>query len=660
MREDQLLQRFSAKGSEAAFGELVRRHLDFVYCICRRKLGDRELAQDVTQSVFLLLAAKAGSFRPGTALSGWLFQTAHHACQNALRSEARRRHYERKAAQEMDAARGWDGGEPWLQVEPVLDDALAGLGAADRDAILLRFVEEMSPEEMAIALGISAAAAQKRVSRALERLRRGLGRAGTALTITMIGVMLTEKAVQAAPPAVAANILKAVTHAGLGTALAGPGSAASSLGAPASHSLALSKAQVALAAIVLGGIALGVGAILLGRSGPPKPISRGVPAAAGTGLPLLKRITLRGSVLNAGGGAAADAAVSILRLDPVDGAMSQFAEVRTDRVGRYAASGPAPDQDRWVVVADSGIRLGFGVPGAPCVLPPPTRLRLRLVGVDGRPLAGLRVQPLLLSGLDVAGRPQTINLTGVCPERLVVRSDPTGIASFDGLPQGFTASFAILDQRYQRRPPSADGLPLAGDAESGDFVVSVALGASVSGRLVYDTTGLPAAGVRIGAQDTSTSAWGEAQTDADGRFRIIQLPQGRYNVAVDEQSLPLEGGWTAAALQGVVLGPGQALAGGDLRLVRGTLIQGRVTLGGSGRPVAGTEIGAYGPAHPATGAWVSGGWTRWDGAYQIRVPPGRQHVYSMGVSAGGGADVVTRDGQDAVVDFALSAPSVAH
>ncbi len=691
MREDQLLQRFSAKGSEAAgpkakgseaaFAELVRRNLDFVYSVCRRKVGDRELAEDITQSVFLLLAAKAGTLRPGTVLSGWLFQTAHLACRNALRAEARRQHYERQAmlewGREMEhAARDGTsaplgGGLPssgsvnaaWGQIEPALDDALAQMSPADRDAVLLRFVEELSPEEMAVALGISAAAAQKRVSRALERLRRGLQQTGAALSIAVISVVLAEKMVQAAPPAAVSGILAAASQAASGAA-GGDSLGGTSAGGQAHFArwgkpAALTKAQGLLTATLLG--AAGLCVIVFVSAAPPrasiivpKTTAPKITASQQTTVPQ-KTITLHGSVVSAEGSPAANASVTILRYAASDGAWSKFADARTDSAGRYTASGEGEiqQQGQWTVVADSGTRLGFGVPGTPCVLPPPTQIRLHLVGTDGRPLPGVNVQPLLLSGTDAAGRQETISLALGCPPRLITRTDSAGSAVFQGLPQGFVATFTVQDQAYQRRPPAADGLPLSAGADSGTYTVPMTLGAFVTGRLVYGPTQLPAAGVRIGAQETTTSAWGEAQTDAEGRYQINQLSPGRYTVAVDEQSAALGGGWTAAAVRNIVLGPGQEAAGADMPLVRGVLITGTVTRRGSHRPVAGTEIGAYGPAHPAGGAWVGGGWTQADGTYQIRVPPGPQHVYPMALPGSAGADIAVPDGQKAVVNFAL-------
>lgn len=650
-REEELLRRYSARQSQAAFAELVRRYLDFVYSVCRRQLGDPEMAQDVAQTVFLILAAKADSLKPGTVLSAWLFRVAHHACRNARRVEARRRRYERKAAEDMEiaasdaqariAAASWETG---------LDDALAKLNESDRDAVLLRYVEEMSPDEIAAALGISPAAAHKRVSRALERLRRHFGPAGAALTVAALGVLLSETLVQAAPPAQAASILGALTGSGLGAASAA-GASAHAAGAKWGSQSALFKTGLAAALLALAGVA-GLGWVS------PRTVrallKRPAPRAAAAPVPTL---TLRGRILGVGGRPAPGVAVTLLRYGISGGLAAEFARIRTDEAGRYAVAGAPAGPDGWAVVADSGRSLGFGAPGGDCPLLPPTSVRLRLIGADGRPVPNVRVQPLILSVLRPDGRVAEFNLSVGCPDRLQVTSNAAGVAAFAGLPQGAVASFAVLDARYVRRPPSADGLLLARAAQSGEVAVALSPGAEVAGQVTYGPTDRPAAGVRVGAQQIGTAAWGEAVTDAGGRYRIGQLGPGRYNVALDEQSPPLGGEWTADAAAGVVLSPARPNTRANLRLVRGALITGRVTFQGSGRPAGGVEIGAYGPAHPATGAWVGGGWTDGGGAYQIRVPPGRQRVYPMpGASPGQGADVSVGDGRNAVVDFALPPP----
>src|SRR5436309_11054144 len=97
MGDWQLLQAYAKNRSEAAFAELVTLHLDWVYSVALRHVGDPHLAEDVVQSVFVLLARKARDLRPGIALGGWLFRTAHHVAGHARRAEQRRKSREATA-----------------------------------------------------------------------------------------------------------------------------------------------------------------------------------------------------------------------------------------------------------------------------------------------------------------------------------------------------------------------------------------------------------------------------------------------------------------------------------------------------------------------------------------------------------------------------------
>ena len=550
-----------------------------------------------------------------------------------------------------EAARGLD--PQWSQVESGLDEVLAQLSAPDRDAILLRYVEELSLEEMATALGITVAAAHKRVSRALERMRRHFARAGATLTVTALGLILAEKMVQATPPLSAAAILSAVTGPGVVV-----GAASSGLwGQAVSHGwlqqIGVSKARLALAAALAGAVVLGggwgvsqVASLVRGRAASGQAGALGAP---------VRHTTLRGRILDAAGKAAPGVSVTLLRYAADTGTETEFAQTRTDSAGRYSVEQIPIGADGWGIIADSGSRLGFGTPGKDCILLPPTQVRLRLVETNGRPAPGIRLQPLILTLAGPNGNAVTVNLSVGCPLRLQAVSDAAGQVTFTGLPLGAVASFEVLDPHYVRRPPAADGLVLASAAPSGSVTVPLQPGASVTGRVVYGPTNQPAAGVRLGAQQIGTSAaWGEAVTDAQGRYQITQLLPGRYNLAVDEQSAALGGDWTASAVPGLALGVGEKRLGQDLQLMPGVLITGKVTVRGTSLPVAGVEIGAYGPAHPRTGAWVGGGWTGSDGVYQIRVPPGRQHVYPMsGTASTPGVDVTLTNGRDAAVDFAL-------
>jgi len=209
MDDWELLQTYAKDRSETAFAELIQRHLNWVYSAARRQVGDPHLAQDVAQAVFILLARKAGSLRPGTILTGWLFRTTRFVAARAIRAEHRRKVREGIASAMMPTISPPDDNEiPWNQLAPHLDRAVAALSKTDRTAILLRFYEKKPLREVGQHLGLSEDAAKKRVSRAVEKLRRLLTRRGAVLSGTALAVALAEQSVQAAPATLAATVLK--------------------------------------------------------------------------------------------------------------------------------------------------------------------------------------------------------------------------------------------------------------------------------------------------------------------------------------------------------------------------------------------------------------------------------------------------------------------
>ena len=86
-----LVREFAAHNSEAAFAELVRRHINLVYSVAMRFTGNGGDAQDVTQAVFIILARKANSLGGKTILTGWLYETTRFTAMRLLRTQARRR-----------------------------------------------------------------------------------------------------------------------------------------------------------------------------------------------------------------------------------------------------------------------------------------------------------------------------------------------------------------------------------------------------------------------------------------------------------------------------------------------------------------------------------------------------------------------------------------
>jgi RNA polymerase sigma factor (sigma-70 family) len=179
-----------------AFGRLVEQHIDFVYAAAFRQTGDPHIAQDITQAVFLLLWQKAGRLKQGTLMKGWLFNTTRYVVANVRRAEARRKFHEREAAAMHVQSPGEDR---WPHIAPHLDDALAELSEKDRRVLLLRFFEDLPLSAVGEALSISEPAAQKRVERALERLRHFLVGRGAAVDGAALGGILYAGVAQAAP-----------------------------------------------------------------------------------------------------------------------------------------------------------------------------------------------------------------------------------------------------------------------------------------------------------------------------------------------------------------------------------------------------------------------------------------------------------------------------
>jgi RNA polymerase sigma-70 factor (ECF subfamily) len=181
--EDELALARLAKGDRrGAVAELIAAHEGVVFAYCVRMLRDRELAEDVAQQVFTDAHRDLERFRGESSLRTWLVGIAHHRCSDAIKSRTRR-----NLRFELDPDAVTDHVDPTSAPTDRLDQArqvaalescLEELAHDIRETVLLRFMSEMTYEEMAVLLGRKADTLCVRVARALPILKRCLERKG--------------------------------------------------------------------------------------------------------------------------------------------------------------------------------------------------------------------------------------------------------------------------------------------------------------------------------------------------------------------------------------------------------------------------------------------------------------------------------------------------
>ena len=179
MNDWELLQKFVADGSEEAFEALALRYSNMVQAAAYRQTGDANLAQDVAQAVFLILARKAETISRHTVLAGWLLKTTRFVALDARKTQRRRQIRESEAQMIQEK-------EETNPLEEQIDEALSKLSPMDRDILILRYVKNQSFSAMAEKLEMKEAALRQRSHRAIEKLRQLLLGKRVAVTSTLL------------------------------------------------------------------------------------------------------------------------------------------------------------------------------------------------------------------------------------------------------------------------------------------------------------------------------------------------------------------------------------------------------------------------------------------------------------------------------------------
>jgi hypothetical protein len=259
---------------------------------------------------------------------------------------------------------------------------------------------------------------------------------------------------------------------------------------------------------------------------------------------------------------------------------------------------------------------------------------------QGNPVAAAtaRIQFVQYSGSDgpATGLAVIEHIVRGSPLERIFRTttDTQGRFVFPALPGGAKVSIVVTAAGMgefnsgNRTGPDGQMELLSGTAAQPAIVV-LAPGARVAGRIVTRIRGIKVSGLKVAMQGSqhSHAIWAEAETDAAGRFEFTGVAEGTANVFLkDDKS---DGLWTYRAAADIALRPGQA-TDVTIELIRGVRVEGRVTDGRDGIPVAGLGIGMYGPMRPRSGAAIVVAKTDKDGWYRFRLPPGPTYLYAYG------------------------------
>jgi RNA polymerase sigma-70 factor (ECF subfamily) len=182
LRERLLLRKLRER-DEKAFREVVETYQDKVYNLTYRMLGNREEAEDLAQEVFITVFKSIDTFRGDSKLSTWLYRVTANHCKNRIKYLARRHDRDRVDFNEQvdrtatgvmagpRSVRRPDQQLEEMELERIMQTAIAELDESHRLLIVLRDIEELSYEEICQICDLPDGTVKSRLHRARMALR---------------------------------------------------------------------------------------------------------------------------------------------------------------------------------------------------------------------------------------------------------------------------------------------------------------------------------------------------------------------------------------------------------------------------------------------------------------------------------------------------------
>lgn len=177
--EDLLLKR-SRDGDLNAFEELVKRYESKVYTIAYRFTGNHADAGDLAQDAFIRAYQALGSFRGDASFATWLYRIASNVCRDELRRQQRHKKVS------LDEMMTQSGGNPTLvspglspqeclekkEIQELVQKQLDSLSGDMRLILVMREIQGLSYEEIAVALDCNLGTVKSRLNRARQTLKQ--------------------------------------------------------------------------------------------------------------------------------------------------------------------------------------------------------------------------------------------------------------------------------------------------------------------------------------------------------------------------------------------------------------------------------------------------------------------------------------------------------
>jgi len=638
LTDGQLLERFLRGGravAEAAFTLLVQRHGPMVLKVCQGVLGDRHDAEDSFQATFLVLARQAGSIRREDAVASWLYGVARRLSLRSRRGAAQRRELEQKRLAAMESVE--PATSPPTEVWPELYEELDRLPDPFRAAVVLCDLEGNSYDQAAELLHCPVGTIQSRLSRGRQRLRRRLERRGLGSALAFAGRgPLASPIALAVPRTLAHKVVRAAASVAGGESIhaIAPAAVVELVGSELRRHLLARTLTVSgtlcMAALVVAGVAMSTGA--------QQEKNRESQRASANPSPKVHTDPAHVRVVDAQGKAVPGIAVEVTEF-AADGLPRTL---MTDDAGYIVVSREEIEHDlaliarrgdeslAWVQISDRDSQMPTGMIADPILMrfrPLTHRVEGSVVDQQGKPIAGAEVVALRL-GQGAGNSPENLAMFLFRPQQ--VPALPRAVTNQAGrfaivLPEGANAYLDVRHPRYIG--PRALAEP--GDNTLEPFVMEPA--GIIAGRVIDAVTGKPVPRVLLGAQLIEVHprilvGWGSSQADDRGRFAITGLEPGVYNLLFEKA--PGRPQATARTVEGVRVRGGQSTAA-LMKLIEGRTIRGVVIDRATEQPVAGIQVGCYGPARPRSGAAVQSQRTDSKGAFTFHVPPGEHFVYLM-------------------------------